>query len=451
MSTSLDTLKPKDHAERVALFRAQVLGPLTCTQLDRGEQAAVLRELSKRRYRPPGSKNTRTFSVPTLERWLRRYRKGGLEALRPEPRATGHAKALTEQQRELILEIRRERPGASVPLILRTLVAEGRLEPGAVEPAAVRRLLVAHGLGREGRKLRGNSDGDRRRWQAATPSRLWHADVCHGPALIGEDGKQKIPLRIHGFLDDASRYVPVLAARSSEREVDMLELLVAGLRVHGRPRMLYVDNGSTYSGELLALVCARLGITLIHAKPHDPRARGKMERFWRTLREGCLDYLDPRTSLHQVNLSLLAFLDRHYHHTAHASLVGRSPAKVWAEREPDVVGEDELEDALTVRASRQIRADGTLSVGGQDWELEQSFLAGQKLTVGRSFVDLQRGPWVEHEGKRYMLRLVDPVANGRRRRAPSKRPRTGLDAVDFDPNRIRVEQMLGRPRRGGGQ
>jgi putative transposase len=82
-----DTLKPKDHAERVALFRAQVLGPLTCAQLQRGEQARLLSELSQRRYPPPGAKRTRTYSVVTLQRWLRAYRKDGLEALRPASRA----------------------------------------------------------------------------------------------------------------------------------------------------------------------------------------------------------------------------------------------------------------------------------------------------------------------------------------------------------------------------
>jgi hypothetical protein len=109
--------------ERIAfvddrLVGGDTLGNIMVFEID-ASVTALLRELSERRYRPPGAKITRTFSVPTLERWLRRYRKGGLEALRPEPRATGHAKALTDEQRELILEIRRERPGASVPLILR--------------------------------------------------------------------------------------------------------------------------------------------------------------------------------------------------------------------------------------------------------------------------------------------------------------------------------------------
>ena len=450
-STLPTFLEPKDHAERVALFRLRVLGPLTCTELEHGEQAQILRALSRKRFRPPGRSYSRTYGVSTLERWLGRYRKGGLEALRPGSRATGHAKALTDEQRELILEIRREYRAASVPLIMRTLIAEGRLEPGVVTASALRRLLASHGLQRElvARDAEAGQKQGRRRWQVERPGQLWHADVCHGPSLK-IDGKT-VPLRIHGFLDDASRYVPILAARTSEREVDMLELLVAALREHGPPKALYVDNGSTYSGKLLETACARLGIRLVHAQPYDPQARGKQERFWRTLREGCLDFLGELSSLHEVQVRLLAFLDAHYHHAPHSSLLGRTPAKVWAGREREVLDEAKLSEALTVRASRKVRADGTMSVGGLDWELVQGSyaLSGKKVTVARSFADPTLAPWVEHEGQRLSLRVVDPIQNARRRR-PTQRARKGVDAVDFDPNRVRVDAMLGRlPKRGG--
>ena len=71
----------------------------------------------------------------------------------------------------------------------------------------------------------------------------------------------------------------------------MLSLLVDALREYGRPRTLYLDNGSTYRGEALAVACHRLSIRLAHAQPYDPQARGKMERFWRTARERCIDHL----------------------------------------------------------------------------------------------------------------------------------------------------------------
>ena len=65
-----DELKPRDVAEQVALFRAQVLGPLLCRGvLDHGDVAAELRALSDEYVRPPDSPRTRTYSVPTLQRW----------------------------------------------------------------------------------------------------------------------------------------------------------------------------------------------------------------------------------------------------------------------------------------------------------------------------------------------------------------------------------------------
>jgi putative transposase len=48
-----DELAPRDHAEAVALFRAQVVGELVARQLQRGELEAELREKSQQRFRAP--------------------------------------------------------------------------------------------------------------------------------------------------------------------------------------------------------------------------------------------------------------------------------------------------------------------------------------------------------------------------------------------------------------
>jgi len=101
-----------------------------------------------------------------------------------------------------------------VPLILGTLVYDGRLDRGAVSPATVRRLYADHGLDRVAIPD-GNSTHTRLRWQAERPGALWHGDVCHGPNLVM--GGQNMPLRIHGMLDDNSRFVVALEAMHSER------------------------------------------------------------------------------------------------------------------------------------------------------------------------------------------------------------------------------------------
>jgi putative transposase len=101
-------------------------------------------------------------------------------------------------------------------------------------------------------------------------------------------------------------------------------VLVRALRRHGTPDALYLDNGATYRGDIRRTACARLGVTLLPARPYDAPARGKIERFWRTLREGCLDFLGPVAALHDVHVRLWAFLDAHYHQAPHAALLGRA-------------------------------------------------------------------------------------------------------------------------------
>jgi putative transposase len=445
-----DRLTPKDHAEATALFRSEVVGALARRELKRGEMRAALRALSEQRFRPPGYQVTRTFSVPTLERWYYAYRRGGLAALVPERRSDrGRARDLSDAVRRLLLDIRREHPVASVPLILRTLVADGRLAAGAVSAATIARLYREHGLDRAALAQASGDGKTRLRWQAERPGALWHGDVCHGHSLK-VDGKT-LPLRIHGLLDDASRFVVALEAHHAEREIDMLGMLVAALRRHGPPDVLYLDNGATYRGEALRLGCERLGVTLLHARPYDAQARGKMERFWLTLRRGCLDHLGSVASLHDVQVRLGAFLDQHYHRAPHAGLLGRAPVDVWdaseADRRADRITDEKLRAALTVRERRRVRRDTTVSIDGTDWQLDQGFLAGRIVTVARSLLDEREPPWVEHDDKRLPLHAVDPLTNARRRRPPAA-PTTAKPApVPFDPAGALLDRAAGRPPR----
>ena len=430
-----DSLIPVDHAEDVALFRAKVIGALGHREFNHGDLHHELEALSKIRFRPPGSVVTRSYSIPTLERWYYAHKSGGLAALRPKPRTDqGHAAELTPEQRELLLDIRREYPSMSVPVMQRTLILDGRLDKDAISESTIRRFFVDKGLDRV--SMRNIVQGKTRlRWQVERPGILWHGDVCHAPNIV--IGGTTRPLRIHALLDDASRYIVAIEAHHTEREVDMLGLFVRALRRHGAPEVLYLDNGSTYRGQTLQLGCGRLGINLLHARPYDPQARGKMERFWRTLREGCLDFLARSfSSLDDVQVLLNAFVEKHYHQSPHGGLVGKTPATVFATRErTDQLTEERLRTALTVHEKRRVRNDTTLGVDGTDWELDQSFLAGHVVTVGRNLVEPDAPPWVEHEGKRLVLHPVDPVKNSRRKRhlkqsptAPPRRP------VAIDPN-----------------
>lgn len=439
-------LAPKDAAETTAVFRAQVIGPLlTRAFASHGDLAEALRALSRERHRAPGSSVTRTYSEATLERWYYRFKKSGLAGITPRRRSdTGHARELTDAQRDLLLAIRREHPSTSAALILRTLEIDGRLAKHAVSLSTLRRLYREHGLDRAA--VRTQDGRVRLRWQADRADALWHADVCHGPAM--KIAGRAVPLRIHALLDDHSRYIIAIAASTTEREVEMLSLLVKAMRSKGRrPEALYLDNGATYTGDVLATACSRLGTGLLHASPHDPQARGKMERFWRTLRQGCLDHIGTPGSLHDVQVRLLAFVAQHYHVAPHASLIGKCPAEVYetAPRYDARIDDATLDAALTVHARRRVRRDGTLEVGGVTFETRTGFLAGRVVVIARSLLDPTSAPWIEHEGQRYLVGRVDAEENARRKKhGPSpNRARSGVD-VPFDPAGTLLDSMLGR-------
>jgi len=382
----MDCPRPRDHGEEVAVFRYGLLGQLVTCPLEHGELAAELRRLSQQRVRPPGSDSTRTYSIPTLERWLYSYKKGGLEALAPRARTDrGRGRDLDPALRELLCDIRREHPEVSTTLILRTLRAEGRIGPEVTE-CTVRRMYAEKGLCRNV-AADGKSSQARLRWQAARAGALWHGDVCHGPTLT-LDGR-RTPVRVHALLDDASRSCVALRVADNEREETMLSLLAQALMEHGKCDALYLDNGATYRGTVLQLVCARLGITLVHAKPYDASARGKMERFWRRMREEALDHLGHVASLADIEARLRTWLERFYQGSPHAGLLGRAPATVFSEGDKVLVREQELRAALTVRCRRRVRRDSIVSVGGTEYEVPLGHLAGQLVTVATSLFDGQ--------------------------------------------------------------
>ena len=441
----MDTLTPKNHAEEIALFRCEIVGELSRRELLHGELAVELAALSKKRFRPPQSDHSRTFAVSTLERWLYSYKLGGLAALCPKPRSDrGHAQSLSPEQQKLLCEIRIEHPCASTSLIRDTLIADGLLAPEDLHSSTLNRFFAEKGLDRTALKKRPHTR-TRLRWQSERPNALWHADVCHGPSL--QLGNRTTPVRVHALLDDHSRYVLSLCAVSTERETDMLTLLVSAVRRHGVPDALYLDNGSTYRGQALRTACERLGITLIHAKPYDAPARGKMERFWGTLRRGSLDFLGEAGSLHDVNVRLLAFVDQRYHNAPHGGLLGKTPKRVYeaaGHGPPDSLTEKKLREAFTVQERRRVNGDSTLSIDGTIYELDRPFFAGRTVSIVRCLLPNGGPPAVEHEGTRILLHPVDPNRNATRTRQPLPEPKAKDPQLRFDPAGTLLDQAVRR-------
>jgi transposase InsO family protein len=442
-----------DPDERLALFRAMIIGELATRELDHGELMGGLRELSCKRFRPPDTDVTRSYSIPTLQRWLYAYRKSGIDGLKRIRRSdAGRAQALSAKIRQLLIDIREDYPSASVPLILRTLDLAGTLPAETVSVQTVRRLLREAGMPRLARGARDSDVAEvrqRLRWVAPYTFYLWHADVCH--ALRIEIGNERIAALVHAILDDHSRYLVRLEVRATEREQDMLEIFAAAVREHGiGPERLYTDGGATYTGSVLPIVCERLGTHLLHPAPRDPQARGKGERVFRTMREQCIDHIRGASSLHDVFVRLLAWREQ-YHKTAHSGLMGRTPEQVWSEglarlghQEKSPISEDQLRDAYLIESTRRVNKDSCLSVDGKLYEVDAAWLGGRKVTLVRSFL-APTEPYLLFENQRYPLIPCDPSRNANRGRKPAKRRKETRATLDFQPADEPLRHLLGNP------
>ena len=88
------------------------------------------------------------------------------------------------------------------------------------------------------------------------------------------DNKSTIVYLVH-IIDDASRMIVGEILTFHDTAVCFQKVLKTAVKTYGIPKILYVDNGAPYANEQLSLICANLGIHLIHAKPYTPKREGK--------------------------------------------------------------------------------------------------------------------------------------------------------------------------------
>ncbi len=214
------------------------------------------------------------MAAETIRGWLSAYRDGGFDALRPKPRRDeGQPRAISQEIADLLCQLKEETPALSI----RTLIEQVRTKSGmggelVLAPATVHRLLSRQGL--MDKRPTEPTSKDRRRFAYENAGEMWMSDVMHGPAVTTGNGRRRKSYLI-ALLDDATRVVPYAAFMLSENTTSFLPVLQQAILRRGIPKRLYVDNGAAYRSQQLSLVCAKLGVTLIHARPLPASRQGQ--------------------------------------------------------------------------------------------------------------------------------------------------------------------------------
>jgi putative transposase len=402
-----------DKAEKTALFRYGLIAPLVLETLPRGELTRRAQEIAARHYDIPGS-GRRSLSVDTLLDWTLRYRRNGFAALHPKARQDrGQARVVPPETAALIERLKRENPHRTGSALLRELAPAGEPNQAGLSASTLYRFLRARGLTE--RQLLLAKTTEHKKYEAQYANQIWQSDMLFGPWVQRPAGG-KMQVFLQAALDDASRLIPHAQFYPNQGLDSFLDCLRHAIAARGVPTRLYMDNAKIYRSPQLARIAASIGILIVHTPPYQPEGRGKIERFFRSVREQFLADLDPKAllSLDQLNERLWHWLDTVYHRREHSSLQ-TTPLLRW---QRDIAQVRQLPPATDLRrlffhrVDRLVRRDSTFQLSNRFFEAPPP-LAGKKIEARFDPLDPAHVE-IYCDGKpEGVARLVDAVVNGR--------------------------------------
>ena len=436
----------EEQKKKIAAFRFSVISDLAVgVYLDKEELRELIRQKAKRQWDIPYSDRS-TISETTIKRWLDTYQENNqnITSLYPKSRNdSGSSRAIDDETAATLFKMHQSSPKLPITELLYSMEQSGLLLPGR-NPSLSTVYRFLHNNG----GLKDTSPKvDRRRFEAGYPNDIWQSDVMHGPKIKINGKRQKSYLI--AFIDDHSRLVPHAAFYPQENLKYFLLALKRALSFRGIPRKLYVDNGPAYRSNQLEFIAASLQINLIHATPYTPQGKGKIERFFRTIRshfltDAVVEEVDRKDHpLMELNEKLSVWLMDRYHKKVHVS-IGETPLNRF-QKGIEMIRPvpDNLDDHFRLVAIRKVTKDRVVHLEGKLYEAPVD-LVGERIELlyhSDSHFDVE----ARFQGKSYgKLKLLDLGINVRVRRGKNN------DQILFEEIEKPVSkpgQLFNKPRR----
>jgi putative transposase len=295
------TNKRPDPKE-VAFWRYQQIEEALPEALSDTERGAIIKRISKTPVLWPSGK-TKRISRGTAYRWIRTYRRRGLEGLRPRRRCdAGVTRAqLSDEVVSEALRQLTEDPGLTFTFllaILRPLFPEVRICRSTLQ----QRLSARPGYQRIKRLKRHKKR--RTRFVAKAPHDIWQTDA-KGPVRITLACGRLLAFHILSILDDATRAVLAAIIAPSPDLAAAVRVFRMAANRWGLPNMLYADRASIFDARPFRMGLAQIGSYRIPTKARNAPARGKIEAYHRTLVKWFTDRLPHQVVIDLAHLQLL--------------------------------------------------------------------------------------------------------------------------------------------------
>jgi putative transposase len=366
-----------DRFREEGLRRYRIIAPLLDENLAECEKQSIRRLVCARE----------NLSARTLRRYVAAFKKGGFDALLPDERKDkGSSKAIPEEVLRIAAGLRRELPARSAERIQQLLAGEGY----RVARSTLERHLRKQGL--SGKKIQTEQKQSiSRRFNRVGRNTLWQADLKYGPYISDPyQRNRKLKTYLVAIIDDATRLVVHAEFYDNQRLPVLEDSLRKAIIRCGCPDNMYVDNGKIFISQWLRLACARLRIRHLNTQAYSPEAKGKIERFNRTVEEFLAEArLEKPPTLEQLNKLFRAWLSEGYNHREHSALSGKSPAQAFAQDAKPLrfPSPEALKDAFLWEKTPRVDKSGCFSLEGLIYEAGAEWI-GKKIMVRYDPFDL---------------------------------------------------------------
>lgn len=396
--------------EAIGILRHQIISPVLM-ESGRG-QLAYFKQLESRDFDVPG-KGPRRFTATTMKGWLHRFRKKGFGGLVPKARSDkGTIRVLSEELKSHIREERKSQLHLSCIKFYNHCLKLEALGTPPVCIETLRRFLKSENLYKTREVI------PRKKFEMSYFGELWTCDFMHGPLVLVEQGrKRRSKAILMAIIDDYSRMIVGGTFGVLENTQTIEHVFKEAILGFGVPDRLYCDNGSAFSSHYLDRVCAHLNIGLVHSKPYDSPSRGKIERFFRTVRENFLvDFKeDQGLDLKGINEAFQKWLQNHYHITFHHGIQGRPMDRyqISTRNYPRKrFSEEHLDEFFLVSLERTVNKDCTVSLHSIYYEVPSKYI-GQRVEL-RFPQDRPNEVYLyENDVRVQRIKPVDSILNGK--------------------------------------
>jgi transposase InsO family protein len=362
--------------------------------------------------------NSRQFTWRTIQTWFYRYKNHGIFGMTSRTRSDkGHARKVTPE--ELLEAINAARPHFSnrrsnKRALYRFCIENGLLHPDRIAQTTFYRFIRQYDL----LAPEDNDHKQRLAFSMKYANQLWQADTMFGPYLDAGGGARK-QTKLIAFIDDASRVLCHGEFFFDENVDTLVQALRAAFYKRGVPEQLLVDNGSIYCCQEIVLVCARVGCILRHTAVRDAAAKGKIERFFRRVRDQFLIKSLDLSSLEALNRQFTHWLENDYNAVPHDA-IGMKPIDRFGidlGRIRFLPPSEHNDELFYAEATRKVKKDNTFSFRGRRYETPVDLRDREiQLRHDRRRND-NTAVIIYHKGQRMgAARRLDAVANGLQRR-----------------------------------